>query len=268
MKVVGVVPAGRTRFMKVLFPYLLLQDGIDEFEIWENTNNQEDIAFMHQFASEHSDKFSVQPLPCGGVDGSGSIRHFMRFCCDPDTIYVRIDDDVCWMAPDCFSKLIQFRKDNPEHFLVYANIINNNICSYLHQSMGAMTRKSASLTYESSCPDAMANPQIACEAHDCFKQHYESNTLNNYYFNQWIDWQNTRICINLISWFGKDMYQDGRDFVNKNEELEMSVRLPEVNQMTKAICGQALAVHYSYGTQLHGVPDEYLDWYYSIAPTV
>lgn len=223
---------------------------------------------MHKFANQHSDKFSVVPLPCGGVDGSGSIRHFMRFCCDPEIIYVRIDDDVCWMAPDCIEKLVEFRINNPEHFLVYANIINNNICSYLHQSMGAMTRKSASLAYESSCGDAMANPNVACEAHDCFRHHYEQHTLNEYVFKQWIDWQNTRICINLISWFGRDMYQDGRDFVNKNEELEMSVRLPEVKQSTKAICGEALAVHYSYGTQLHGVPDTYLNWYQSIAPSV
>lgn len=268
MKVVGVIPAGRTRFMKILFPYLLQQDGIDEFEIWENTNNQEDIEFMHKFANEHNDKFSVQPIPCGGVEGSGSIRHFMRFCCDPDVLYVRIDDDVCWMSHDCLSKLVQFRMDNPEHFLVYANIVNNNICSYLHQAMGVMSRNSASLTYESSCGDSMANPEVACEAHDCFRRYFESGELHKYHFNQWIDWQNTRICINLISWFGKDMYQDGRDFVNKNEELEMSVRLPEVKQMTKAICGTALAVHYSYGTQLHGIPDSYLDWYKSVSLSV
>ena len=268
MKVVGVMPAGRTRFMKILFPHLLQQEGIDEFEIWENTHNSEDIEFMCNFANEHSDRFSVQPLPCGGVEGSGSIRHFMRFCCDPDVLYVRIDDDICWMANDCLKNLVEFRMNNQEHFLVHANVINNNICSYLHQATGAMSRKSASLLYESSCGDAMANPELACEAHDCFRKHYEEHTLDEYEFKQWIDWQNTRICINLISWFGRDMYQDGRDFINKNEELEMSVRLPEVKQMTKAICGNALAVHYSYGTQLHGVPDEYLAWYESITPTV
>jgi hypothetical protein len=134
--------------------------------------------------------------------------------------------------------------------------------------MGVMSRNSASLTYESSCGDAMANPEVAREAHDCFRTHFENDELYKYHFDQWIDWQNTRICINLISWFGKDMYQDGRDFVNKNEELEMSVRLPEVKQMTKAICGNALAVHYSYGTQLHGIPDSYLNWYESTALSV
>lgn len=264
MEVVGVIPAGRRRFMEILFPHLLRQSGVDRFEIWENTNIESDIEFMHAFANEHNDKFSVQTLPCGGVDGCGSIRHFMRFCCDPDVLYVRIDDDVCWMANDCLDNLIQFRMNNPEHFLVYANIINNNICSYIHQSIGAMSRRSASLMYESSCGDAMANPNVACEAHDCFREHYESATLDKYHFGQWIDWQNTRICINLISWFGRDMYQDGREFVNKNEELEMSVRLPEVKQMSKAICGNALAVHYAYGTQLHGIPDSYLEWYASL----
>jgi hypothetical protein len=64
------------------------------------------------------------------------------------------------------------------------------------------------------------------------------------------------------------MHQDGKEFENKNEELEMSVRLPGEKQMTKAICGESLAVHYSYGTQLHGVPSEYLNWYESISPTV
>jgi len=268
MKVVGVIPAGRRKFMEILFPYLLNQNSIDEFEIWENTNNIQDIQYMHDFASAHSSKFSVQPLPCGGVEGSGSIRHFMRFCCDPEVIYVRIDDDICWMAPDCLDKLVDFRIKNKQHFLVHANVINNNICSFLHQSMGAMTRESSSLKYESSCGDAMANPSVACEAHDCVRNHYENHNLDAYKFAQWIDWNNTRICINLISWFGKDMHQDGRDFENKNEELEMSVRLPEAKQMTKAICGDALAVHYSYGTQLHGIPEDYLAWYRELSINV
>ena len=268
MKVVGVIPAGRKKFMEILFPYLLKQNSIDEFEIWENTNKIQDIEFMHAFADEHKEKFTVQPLPCGGVEGSGSIRHFMRFCCDPDVIYVRIDDDICWMADDCLEKLVDFRIKNPEHFLVHGNVINNNICSFLHQSIGAMTTNSATLAYESSCGDSMAKPSVACEAHDCFQRHYQNDTLDAYKFKQWIDHHNTRICINLISWFGKDMYQDGRDFENKNEELEMSVRLPKVKEMTKAICGDALAVHYSYGTQLHGIPEKYLNWYQSIMMNV
>ncbi|MBS1722419.1 MAG: hypothetical protein JSS66_05370 [Armatimonadetes bacterium] len=265
MKVVCVVPAGRERFMRILFPHLLRQTGVDAFELWENTNNQSDIEFMRQFAAKHPG-FTTQPIPFGGFDGSGSIRHFMRFCNDPDTLYVRVDDDVCWMAPDCVANLVKCRLEHEEPFLVYANIVNNNICSVLHQHIGAMTRNSASLKYASMCPDAMANPSVACEAHDCFRRHYESGDLSIYNFGKWIDWEHTRICVNMISWFGKDMPQDGRDFVNKNEELEMSVRIPTDTGRTTMVCGSALAVHYSYGTQLHGVPDEYLEWYASLTP--
>ena len=260
MRVVCGIPAGRTRFMRILFPYLLQQTGVDAFEIWENTNNAEDQAFMHDFAKTHP-KFSVMPLPFGGYDGSGSVRHVMRFCNDPDTLYVRCDDDICWMDPECLATLISFRQQYPEYFLVYANIVNNNIGSYIHQRLGAMTRNTSTLAYASMCAASMTNPDVACEAHDCFRKHYENNTLEVYKFDQWIDWDCTRICVNLISWFGRDMPQDGRDFVDKNEEMEMSVRIPKERGLNKAICGNALAVHYSYGTQLHGVPDSYLDWY-------
>lgn len=254
--------------MELLFPHLLAQKGVDEFQIWAHTTVQEDLDYMSQFCDSHG-KFTLVPFPAGErMDGPASIRHFIRPCNDPDTLYIRVDDDVIWMHQDCLERLIEFRLANPQYLLAYANVVNNNVCSFIHQHMGLIPRTNGTLTHSGNCWDAFANFALANDIHEAFIRHFSSGRVMDYAgFDKWEEPGSVRICINLISWFGRDMPPDGRDFVEPIDEMEMAVRMPLATGRLNGICGSALAVHFSYGTQLAGLPEErLLAWYRELVP--
>ena len=60
-----------------------------------------------------------------------SIYHFFKEYTDPNTIYLRFDDDICYIAPDAINNLLNFRIEHPEFFLVYPVIVNNSMNEFL-----------------------------------------------------------------------------------------------------------------------------------------
>jgi hypothetical protein len=98
-KVAAVVPAGRRKYLEILSPYLLANRRVlDNCSLWCNTEDEGDIRYMRELAARDS-FFHVVP-PSIPVDGVRSIYHFFIECTDPDTVYVRFDDDISWLAPD------------------------------------------------------------------------------------------------------------------------------------------------------------------------
>lgn len=53
-------------------------------------------------------------------------------------MYVKIDDDVVWMADDTIPRLVTMKVEHPEYFLVSANIINSPLMGWVHYHLGAL----------------------------------------------------------------------------------------------------------------------------------
>ena len=51
-KDVAVTPAGRKKNLKLLRKYVEKCDIIDEWQIWLNTDNPEDVDYIHQMKSQ------------------------------------------------------------------------------------------------------------------------------------------------------------------------------------------------------------------------
>ena len=131
-KVVVNTAAGRRRYMQYLVPPILNADIVDRYDIWVNTHNMVDIEFFKKLAKKYP-KVNLVWQPDGVVNGIASINAFYRDCCDKDTIYMKLDDDVVWFEPELFEKMVKFRVDNPEYFLVSPLVINNALSTYLLQ---------------------------------------------------------------------------------------------------------------------------------------
>jgi hypothetical protein len=138
-KVVVVTPAGRKKYMEILIKYILREKNIvDEYRIWVNTKNSKDIAYFKELATKHKgfitlDERFINEEECGS---NFNIHRFFDKCIDEDTIYVRLDDDVVWLQPNCIENLVKYRIENPEPFLIYGTIINNGIVDSLLQNFG------------------------------------------------------------------------------------------------------------------------------------
>lgn len=129
-KIVCVTPAGRRRYMQYLIPQIITSDIIDRYDIWINTVNKEDIYFFKKL----SEKYPVINLvwqPDGEVNGNMTINAFYKKCIEDDCIYFKLDDDIVWMEPGLIKKMVDFRIDNPDYFLVSPLVINNALCTYI-----------------------------------------------------------------------------------------------------------------------------------------
>ena len=169
-KVVVNTAAGRRRYMQYLVPPILNADIVDRYDIWVNTRNMVDIEFFKKLAQKYP-KVNLVWQPDGVVNGIASINAFYRDCCDKDTIYMKLDDDVVWFEPELFEKMVKFRVDNPEYFLVSPLVINNALSTYLLQ---VHNKIKLDKYYMSICGERTIcfDGWFAADLHDWFMEKY------------------------------------------------------------------------------------------------
>jgi hypothetical protein len=245
-KVVVVTPAGRKRYLELLIPQIVaLKPYVDEYRLWANTTDEEDLKYMEEVAQQYPEFVVVEPLTVKH-DGSMSIYSFFKNCVDEDTVYVRFDDDVILIdSPSAFTDLVRFRIANPQYFLVYGNIMNNAISSHIHQRLGNLNLDAGVAAYK--CTDELGwnNPRFAANVH----LQVLDGPLSRFHFaGKWDLFDYERVSINCISWLGSNFAKfDG--VVGFDEEQWLSVDKPKESQQMNCIFGGFVCVHYAFYTQ-------------------
>jgi len=267
-KTVIVTPAGRKRYLEVLLKNLIKQkDDFSIWQLWINTENQEDIDYCKSLEKEHSwIKCYDLDIPYHGIN---SIHTFFKYTTESNVVYIRLDDDIVYLEKNFIRKLANERAKDPEPFLIYGNIVNNAICDHIHQRIGALPLSISEMSYDCLCPVAWANGQVAEQKHKNFFNHVENGTLNAYKFNQWNLRPHAaeRCSINCISWLGSRFAEFGGK-VGEDEEAWLSVDKPMMDKTSyNKIYGNALCVHYAFYTQREHVDScpHILDKYIEIA---
>src|SRR6478672_13586439 len=85
-KIVCVTPAGRRRYLRLLIPYVLSCPKVDRYDLWLNTANNADLAFMEAVA-RIDDRIRLVPLHDGKTPGGPAIHTFWPTAADVDTVY-------------------------------------------------------------------------------------------------------------------------------------------------------------------------------------
>lgn len=224
----------------------------------------------------HPDYFKYVPIPFGKANGSATIYAFytLREYSDPETVFIRIDDDICWMAEDCVKNLVSFRLQNPEYFIVYANTVNNAICAFLHQRTGVLPYKDQIVCDNQCTGNAWSEETFTKLQHQYLLQHIDNDTVDVYKtaFDKWIlldvekdfHWRQGdpmwnepgRCSVNCISWLGRD-FDPVRQAARSHEpsviaeERFLAYDHPRSSGRRNCILGSALAAHYSFFSQEH-----------------
>ena len=244
-RVVAVTPAGRRRYMELLVPQILSSPLVDRYDIWVNTANRADKAFLEGLAATY-DRVRLVPQPDGKAPGVKAIHGFHRMAQDEDTIYIRFDDDVVWMEPGFFETLLRFRLDHPQHFLVMPLIINNALCSNLLQSI----RKILIWRHvHTNCFDQIGwnHPEFAIALHRFLLGLIGRNETHRLHDGAH-QIALSRFSINCICWFGRDLAAfDG--VVAEEEEEELSAAIPVRLKRSNAFCTDTIAAHFAFYTQ-------------------
>lgn len=255
-RVVAVTPAGRRRYLELLIPQVLVlhRSGlVDEYELWENSNNAEDRAYLRAQQDLHPDVVRVRHLPPGvGVDGNMSICHFFRECVSDNTVYVRFDDDIVVLDDcDAFQLFLEFRIKNPQFLLVYANILNNAVMSHIQQRHGTLSLDVGVAGY--SCVDRLgwSEPRFAAHLHDQVLAEYgASGSLVKYRFcKQWLAYYYERISINCVAWLGDGLRRACGGIIQPDEEEDLACNIPRRASMFNTVYGGYVVVHFAFFTQ-------------------
>lgn len=245
-RIVAVTPAGRKRYLEILLQYILRDfNTIDEWHLWLNTDNEKDLAYCKSIARKYS--FIKLIHPSVPYNNSLSIYQFFIHCTDKQTIYIRFDDDIVWIEEGGLYRLLKFRVDNPDFFLVFPNIINNSLCSHLHQRLGQIPLDRL-CNYSVLDRNGWGDPVVCEVIHNSFLRNLRTNRLDGYKFKQWILHAYERFSINSFVFFGRTFAEfEGK--VHHDEENWLSVTKPREIGKYNCIFGECLVSHFAYYTQ-------------------
>lgn len=246
-KIVINTAAGRRRYMQYLVPQVLACNIVDRYDLWVNTMNSQDIEFFRQIAQKYP-KVNLIWQPDGIVDGNKSINAFYKKCMDEDTIYFKLDDDIIWMEDGLIEKMVRFRINHPEYFLVSPLVINNSLTTYLlqvHEKIKLYDYQHASSLH----PLLWESGKFALDLHKWFLNNYLlPGKVEDLYIGGSKPMGLTRFSINAIMWFGRDM-KEMKGFVPGDDEEYLSCIYPAISGKSNAWNGESMCAHFAFFTQ-------------------
>jgi hypothetical protein len=140
-KVVALIFYGRKDRVEILRCYLernLVSNGgwLDEIHWGMNTKNEADITYLHEITQGRAHHKIIE-LESDDLGGWGGFKNIWSKL-DRNTYYVKIDDDVVYLADDTIAKLVHRRMTTPAYLLVSANMINSPLLSWVHYHSGSI----------------------------------------------------------------------------------------------------------------------------------
>jgi hypothetical protein len=250
-RVVVVTPAGRRRYLEILLPYILRERRwLDEYQVWLNTEDETDIEYVGDIAAEHGG--FVRLLRGSHVpDGARTVREFYPAATDTRTIYIKLDDDICFVADGALRKLTEFRARHTNYFLVHANTVNSPFASCIHQRLGALDTSAGVVDGDPLSPIGWKSGRFAAAAHAQFLAAVDADDVDRFRFGPWPLTLGARCSINCCAWLGRDFADFGGVIGNADDEYWLTVTKSTALGRPSCILGTAIVAHFAYGPQRH-----------------
>lgn len=181
-----------------------------------------------------------------------------------EDVFLKCDDDIVYMDIDALEGFIECRRNNPEYFILSANVINNGVCAHLQQLGGSLP--SQQLGYFENPPGGFQG--------ELWRSPVRATALHNYFLDlpnkklplpQALVTYDARISINFIAWLGTDLKHLA--LPPGDDEHYISVEVPQLLGRPIAVYSDFVTSHLSFGVQDNGMPiKELLDRYESFLP--
>lgn len=258
-RIVTFSPAGRARNVRLLHRYLSsFRHLIDAHEWWVNTPNEADQSAIAEVSALHPNFYQAVEIemPYGNYNFGVVLERLREFyrqrCCDPNTIYIKIDDDFCYIGRDALHDLIQFRIENPDYFLVCPPTVNSVLQNHILQRTAQIGRAPA-YSYDPSDSNGYASGEAAQILHDRFINSLDSGQGCGWEFPRWELNQSEHGTIGVTCFFGRDFAAFGGEVSGNDEQYLMCVKprdLGRINAFAPCRAGRdAFFAHYAYSPQ-------------------
>ena len=246
MKVIAVTPAGRRRYLELLAKYVLGDQAVAEWQLWDNCRDPADRAYLQSLTDP---RIRIVSLPNSTGDNR-SINKFYRTMTDPDAFYVKLDDDICYLPPGFFGRFAAKAAASTTNAIWFSPVvINNAICSWLLSFHGKI-RCSQPLSCLAACEIGWKNPDFAVQLHRAFLDRLAADRVESLHIPDAVMTMG-RFSINCLGVFGKDRNALGDAFcpLDVDDEEHISAFLPVLTKRPGQIIGDEVVAHFSYYTQ-------------------
>jgi len=162
-----------------------------------------------------------------------------------DDVILKCDDDVVYFDIERLADFISFRKQNDQYFLVSANVVNNGVCAYFQQSMGAIPLETMAceLPPGGMCGSLWSSGAKADALHKLFLANPPSFSFSEAGPIVW----NERISINFVALLGRDLVHIPD--ITPDDEHDLCYGVRKRAQKQNCIFPPFVAAHLSFWRQ-------------------
>jgi len=268
-KVVAYTPYGRKRTVSILLPYVKrdVEAGlIDEYMLCMNTDPDqlEDVRYAHELAEEYDwvrlygrpgpDSPPEMEIPTKWRRAIAEPKQLNtgRFCFymqDPETVYIRLDDDIVWIHDDAIRNLVDHKLDT-EHFVVFPTIWNNAISSWFLQKYDHPVVPMSKKVGKSAVDRVgWGDPRFAIELHGNLLSVLEAGEADSLLFDATEDIVNIQFSVSCFAVDGQEYVDlDGVLDYEEEEHFHTQYRPAKLGR-TNLVVGNAHISHFSFFTQ-------------------
>jgi hypothetical protein len=238
MAVIACCFAGREARMRVQLHYMLrlLESGVvDRYDVWNFAWSKSDAAFVDSLTSWHP-QINVRRanVPTSAKDtgrgGNLAVQQIGYFYAEGysaeehrDDVFLKVDDDVVWLDHARMSEFIALRRENPEPFLISAEVINRDFWA---KRLRGLLRHGKFLLHTRHCPRPLRLEAVP---------------------------SSQRLSINFCTWLGSDLPwiidSFRRRSTGNEDEIQLCSHIPRFLGRENAVVRGFHAAHLSFGGQ-------------------
>ncbi|MEI8208708.1 MAG: glycosyltransferase family A protein [Methylococcales bacterium] len=247
-RIIVVTPAGRKAYLEILKTYILKDESIDEWILWDNCRLESDRIYIKNLAKNHT---KIKIITQKSTDGTNqAINQFYKTSSDKNVFYIKIDDDIVYL-PEHFGQSLYNEALIDRYKYTYWSplVVNNAICSWLLKYHSKL-KIDASLMASAACNTGWKSPEFAECLHKTFITAHRENTINLFHVPNF-DISLARFSINCIGFFGQEVAALGDSFcpLDADDEEYISAVLPSKTGRPGRIIGNIIVSHFSFFTQ-------------------
>lgn len=259
-RVAAFIPYGRKRTVEILIPYLhraQQQGQIDELMLCMNTDvtQGEDRAYADELVALHPGWIKKYERPNGLALHPKQMNtgRFYQYMTDPDTVYVRFDDDIVYVEPNAIPRLVASADTRYEVLTSFPIIWNNSVCSWYLERLEVIPAAWGTME-EPHCmaPLGWADPKYAELMHNHLLAKIDANDVESCFMHMDIQLMpRLQFSVSCFAVSGRDyaaLSPPGHlDF--PEEENWHTVHRPSVTGQVNVLVSNALVSHFSFYPQ-------------------
>lgn len=278
-RIVACTPYGRELTVSILLKYMEREHAkglLDEWQLWMNTDphQQPDREYGYRIASEY-DWIVTKERPAHR-DTSHShkqynTRTFFEYCTEPDTVYVRFDDDIVYLHHDALRNLVDVKlRLSQSSLCVFPIIWNNAISSWHLQQRGKIPREFG-IVGSAYCMDPVgwADPYFAEKIHRMLLDKIRAHEVESLFFYQDVQLApRQQFSVSCFATESRDyrLLNPPGYFDSTDDEYWHTVLRPQETGQSNMITGNSLISHFTFYPQRDYILNtDILDQYRSIA---